>query len=137
MIYIPGNVPSSKNSKIKTSRGVFNSKTVSKYLQKVGVADYSVTKKTYKNYKTRINLYELNKNTFIEMCKSKEYPLAVGFHFVRDSKRQADYHNLVQIVADLMVSHGWIKDDSMNYFKPVFLGYSIDKVEAGVIISVI
>ena len=30
MIFIPGNVPSLKNSKVKTSRGIFSSPTVTR-----------------------------------------------------------------------------------------------------------
>ncbi len=32
IIFIPGNIPSLKNSKIATSKGVFSSKTVKKFL---------------------------------------------------------------------------------------------------------
>ena len=35
MIFIPHNVPSLKNSKVKTSKGIFASPTVSKYIRKL------------------------------------------------------------------------------------------------------
>ena len=35
LLWIPFNVPSSKNSKVKTSRGIFHSKTVKNYLREL------------------------------------------------------------------------------------------------------
>lgn len=47
MSFIPGNVPSLKNSKVKTNKGIFPSKTVSKYLKSFGIISYSSEKKLY------------------------------------------------------------------------------------------
>ena len=44
-IFIPFNVPSLKNSKIKTTRGIFPSKTFKKYLQAIGIQHFSSSKK--------------------------------------------------------------------------------------------
>ena len=139
MIHLKGNIPSSKNSQVMTSRGIFKSKTVSKYLQKIGVKSYSSSKKTYENYKDqrRVNLIEQIRLEFLEMAKGKTLPLKVGFYFIRDSKRRFDYINLVQILADLFTAHNLIVDDSMDYFIPVFLGYHVDKENAGVNISIL
>jgi Holliday junction resolvase RusA-like endonuclease len=137
MIHLKGNIPSSKNSQVMTKRGIFKSKTVSQYLQKIGVQSYSSSKKTYENYKTRINQIEKIRPEFLEMVKDKKVPLKVGFYFIRDSKRKADFHNLVQILADLFTAHNLIVDDSMDYFIPVFLGYHVDKENAGVNISIL
>lgn len=73
--------------------------------------------------------------------KNKEYPLKIGFHFIRNSKRKFDFHNAVQIVADLLVAHDFIEDDNMDYFIPMPLKYkgqwySIDKENPGVIIKI-
>jgi hypothetical protein len=119
LIWIAGNVPSSKNSKVATSGGVFLSKTVRKYLQDLGVKKYSVRRKDYKNYKTRPNKFEALSEVFKKEIANKSYPLKVGFHFVRDSKRKFDFHNMVQIIADLMVAHNFIEEDDMDHFLPV------------------
>ena len=134
MIFIPGNVPSSKNSKVKTATGVFNSKTVTKYLQKIGVCKYSVSGKTVKDYKTRPNLFRESVGDYFDGI---EYPAIIGFHFARKTRRIFDFHNACQIVADLLVAHNFIEDDSMDYFLPVPLSvggkwYTYDKCNPGV-----
>ena len=141
MIWIDGNVPSLKNSKVKTSRGVFASKTVKKYLQTIGVVKYSVRSKTYENYKTRPNIFETLRDVFKKEMEHKEYPIKMGFHFVRNSNRSFDFHNAVQILADLMVAHDYIEDDDMDHFLPVPLKlkgkwYSVDKDNPGVYIKI-
>ncbi len=113
--FIEGNVPSLKNSKIKTSRGVFPSKTVKKYLQFLGIQKYSSSRKEVIEYKTRENKFR----QYEEYFKNIEYPIKIGFHFVRGSKHKFDFGNVVQILADLMVAHNYIEDDNMDYFIPV------------------
>jgi hypothetical protein len=56
MIFIKGNVPSLKNSKIK---GIYHPKTVTKYLRSLNIQGYSASKKTVKEYKdpNRPNLF--------------------------------------------------------------------------------
>ena len=137
-IFIPGNVPSLKNSKIKTSRGVFASKTVRKYLQKQGIVKYSVREKKVVDYKTRDNEFAKNEKFFTQLGKA---PHKIGFHFVRGSKHKFDFHNAVQILADLMVAHGFIPEDDMDHFIPFpykkeKLWYSYDKTNPGVWIKI-
>lgn len=134
-IFIPGNVPSSKNSKVATSRGVFHSKTVRKYLQSIGVKSYR--KKEHENYRNRPNVFE----QAVAPMQVNDFPVVMGFHFVRDSRRKFDFSNALQLIADLLVAHGVIEDDCMDYFVPIPLEiegqwYSIDKDNAGVIIEV-
>jgi len=141
-IWIAGNVPSSKNSKINTSRGSFHSKTVKKYLQHLGVQTYSVRKQTVLGYKTRPNDFEALRESFKEAIGEKKYPLKVGFHFVRGTKHKCDFHNVVQIIADLMVAHKFITDDNMDCFLPFPLKYkgsyhSYDKENPGVMIKIL
>ncbi len=114
MIFIPYNVPSSKNSKVNTSKGSFHSPTVRKYLQKLGVAYYSAGKKEVKDYKTRPNLF---KKAF-EGTNLRAYgkPLIFGYHPIRDSKRSFDLHNIIHIIADLLVAHDFIDDDNADDF---------------------
>lgn len=119
MIWIPGNVPSSKNSKVKGPNGIFSSKTVKRYLGSLGIQSYSVSQKTVRGYVRRPNLLEEMRPQFEEALKGKEYPIKIGFHFIRDTKRAFDFHNIVQIIADLMVAHDFVEDDDMNHFIPV------------------
>lgn len=118
-IFIPGNTPSSKNSKVWTGKFLVNSKTVTEY----------------KNNTTLI--YRSKKVKFRKLVEKLPYPYKIGFYFTRDSKRRWDFINIVQCVADLMVDEGWIDDDDVNHFIPVYLGYEIDKKNPGVRISVL
>jgi len=119
MIFIPGNCPSSKNSRVWTGRMLITNKPTRSYENN--------TCFIYKAYKTK----------FRALLGKRKYPLKVGFFFVRDTKRHFDYANVVQKVADMMVDAGWIDDDDMDHFNPVFLGYEVDKDNAGVRISII
>jgi len=137
--FIPENVPSLKNSKIATARGVFHSKTVRKYLQKLGVKKYSVSKRTVENYKTRPNLFEIAVADMRKYLKTRKPPYIIGFHFVRGTRHKADFINLMQIIADLLVAHRVIPEDNMDNFIPYPRWcnggwYSYDKSGPGVII---
>ena len=121
MIFIEGNVPSSKNSKQWTGKFLINSKTVSKYLKEYG--------NQWQN--------EVTIECFKSGLQDKEKPYKIGFYFVRDSKRKFDYINACQLPCDLMVKHGWIDDDNCDEIIPVFLGYKVDTKGAGVTITVL
>lgn len=140
-IFVGGNVPSSKNSKIATSRGVFASKTVKKYLTNLGIQRYSPSKKEVKEYKTRPNLFRELEPQFIEQFKGKTAPFEIGFHFVRGTRHKFDFHNMCQIIADLMVAHDFIEDDNMDFMipKPYKRGgkwYTYDSDNPGVFIKI-
>lgn len=141
MIWIDGNVPSLKNSKVKGKNGIFASPTVKKYLQKVGVVKYSVRRQEVVDYKTRPNKFKEIEQVWNEMAQGKDKPLRVGFYFVRDSRRKFDFHNAVQILADLLVAHGFLEDDDMDCFIPVAMKmdgkyYHVDKEKPGVFIKI-
>jgi hypothetical protein len=145
MMFVPFNVPSSKNSKIHTKSGsVFMSATVQKYLRLIGIQSYSASKKTVVEYKTRPNLFRLNTEAYMKanFDFSKGEPLELGIHFVRNSKHKFDFGNIQQIVADLLVAHRIIPDDNMDYMIPIpmkvnNLWYSYDKTNPGVYLEVI
>ena len=126
MIFIPFNTPSLKNSKIKTSRGIFSSKTVKSYLGYLGIQSYSSSKKIVTGYKNRPNEFELLIPKFKELLKDKEFPVLVGFHFVRDSKRKFDFGNATEVIFDLLTAHGIIPDDNMSFVFPSVI--SIDGI---------
>lgn len=121
--FIKGNFPSFKNSKQFTGTFLVVSKTVRKYLKEFG-----------KQWETIP--YEF------QNLKESDYPIHVGFHFVRGTRHRWDFHNMVQGCADLMVEHGWIPDDNMDYFIPQATSkdrkfYSYDKDNPGVYIKIV
>ena len=142
LIFIPGNVPSSKNSRINTTKGSFASKTVKSYLNSLGIQSYSSSKKLVKGYVNKPNLIENLREDFLKQTSGKQLPLEIGFHFVRDSRRKFDFHNIVQVVLDLMTAHNIIIDDNMDCVIPFALKidskfYSVDKENCGVWIKII
>ena len=139
-IFIPGNVPSSKNSKTKTRNGIFHSKTVQKYLRFHNIKSYSMRKREITPYSRSPCLFPFVPLKI--MIQAFEPPFFIGFHFVRDSRRKADFDNLTQILADLFVAGGVIPEDDMTCFfsVPIFVGggwFSIDKHNPGVKIMVL
>ena len=118
-IFIPGNVPSSKNSRVWTGRFLVSSKSTSKYI-KASAPDWV-------KYQKR----------FLKMIEGKEKPYKIGFYFIRDSKRKFDLINAAQMPCDLMTKNGWIEDDNADEIIPVFLGYEVNRETAGVIISIL
>lgn len=142
LIFIPGNVPSSKNSRINTANGSFASITVKRYLNRLGIQSYSSSKKIVKGYVNKPNIIEGLREVFLKQTEGKELPLEIGFHFVRDSKRKFDFHNIVQVILDLLTAHDFIIDDNMNCVIPFALKinnefYSVDKENCGVWIKII
>ena len=142
LIFIPGNVPSSKNSRINTSKGSFASKTVKSYLNSLGIQSYSSSKKLVKGYVNKPNLIENLREDFLKQTSGKQLPLEIGFHFVRDSRRKFDFHNIVQVVLDLLTASDFIIDDNMDCVIPFALKrdgkfYSVDKENCGVWIKII
>lgn len=135
------NVPSLKNSKIKTSRGIFPSKTVKKYINELGIQRYSASRKEVIGYVKKENQIELLRDIFKQALEGKEPPYEIGFHFVRKSKHGFDFNNANQLLADLFVAHDFIEDDNMDFFIPYALKingkyYSVDKNNPGVFIYI-
>ena len=154
MIFIPGNVPSLKNSKVKSRRGIFASPSVSQYLRSLGIQKFSSRDKTVKGYvdKNRPNQIEQFRERIQKMKIGKENPLFIGFHQVRNSKRKFDFSNSVELIQDLFVAHDFIEDDNVEYMFPVPMTkdgrlpttknlrkeewYSVDKDNPGVYIKI-
>ena len=118
-IFIPGNVPSSKNSKRWTGKMLIHSKTTMNYIKQ--------TK----------SFYAENEEYFKKMLVGKEKPYRVTFKFIRGSRRKFDYVNPLQTVQDLMVKNNWIEDDNCDNIIPIFETYEYDKDNPGVIIKVL
>jgi len=123
LIFIEGSFPSFKNSKQYVGGRLIMSKTVQKYL---------------KNYEYQWRIIPPS----FSLLDSSDYPILVGIHFVRGTKHRYDFHNGVQGVADMLVKHNWIPDDSMFYFFPVPLEldkkyFSYSKDRPGVYIKIL
>jgi len=154
MIFIPGNVPSLKNSKVKTSRGIFSSPAVSKFIRSLGIQSFNSRKKEVKGYvdPDRPNQFEALRLAFETMRKGKGDPLIIGYHQVRNSKRLFDFSNSVEVIQDLMTAHDFIEDDNVKFVFPVPMTidghlpvegkvrdkplYSVDKENPGVWIKI-
>jgi hypothetical protein len=133
MIFIRGNTPSLKNSKVK---GIYHPKTVTKYLRSLNIQSYSASKGVVRGYKDpeRPNLFIKQVGDYF---KNPKYPIILGMHFVRSTRRKADFNNCTHIIADLLTAHHYLVDDNMHYFFPVPFKingrwFSIDKENPGV-----
>lgn len=136
-IFIKGNVPSSKNSKIN---GRFFSKTVQNYLKYYGIATFSSSKKQVVHRKVKPNEFPIEQ--LMNLFKDREFPITIGFHFVRNSKHKFDFGNVCQILLDLFTAYDIIPDDNMDYVVPQCTwiekkAYSYDKSFPGVYISIV
>jgi len=120
MIFIPNNVPSVKNSKKPVSlpgrshTTLVPSDAVRKYLQTMGIKKYS-TRSGVEEYVSRPNIF---RKAVGDYFTGAQLPVRVEFFFVRSTRRKFDFHNAVQIIADLLVAHGFIPDDNMDCFVP-------------------
>lgn len=121
MIFIPGNVPSSKNSKVKSKGGIFNSPAVSKYIRSLGIQTFSSSRKTVKGYvdPDRPNQFEAFREQFNKMRGDKGDPIFLGVHQVRRTRHKFDFSNSLEIIQDLLTAHDFIEDDNMNYLIPI------------------
>lgn len=137
-IFIPGQIPSLKNSKVM---GKYPSKTVQKWLRTFGIQHYSSGKKEVTYFKRIPKQYDFAE--IVEPIKKyQDYPLLIGFHFVRNSNRMWDFGNACQIIQDMMVAHNVIPDDNVNYLLPfpMIRGdkyWSYDKNTPGVYIKIL
>ena len=149
--FIPGNCPSLKNSKIATKRGVFASKTVTNYLRSLGIQSYSAGRKEVKEYKdtSRPNLFRKALESFPRL-EVEDYPIKLGFYFIRKTRANFDFNNANQIILDLLTAHDFITDDSMGYVLPFPMTaeqagfnkgdaeyFHVDKEGAGTIIKIL
>ena len=117
--FIPGNTPSSKNSKQWTGKFLVSNKNTQQW------------KKDTKKY------FEDNKADFLKQLEGLSMPYNIEFTFIRKSRHKFDYINILQAVADEMMVHEWLEDDNADVMKPFFGDYKYDKVNPGVFIKVL
>lgn len=142
LIFIPNNVPSLKNSKVKATNGIFMSKTVKKYLGLLGIQTYSASRKEVKGYVKRPNEFEKIREQFENQKLDKNIPYLLGYHFVRSTKRDFDFNNATQIIQDLLVAHDMFEDDCTRITIPIPIRmegefYTVDKENPGVYLKII
>lgn len=119
-IFIYGNVPSSKNSKVWTGKKLINNSRVFLYKRQAQ------------------RQFEAHRNRFLRAAANKPFPLNIKFTFYRDSLHRFDFNNISQIVCDLMVLCKWVEDDSYKFLVPVFNPeVIIDKINPGVKIEIL
>jgi len=115
--FIPGNVPSLKNSKMIVGKRLIKSKSCMEY------------EKNYSSYYSTLEVKNL--------LKDQAKPIKLGMYFIRKSRHVFDYINAAQEPLDLLVKSGIIPDDNADEIIPVFLGYHHDKENPGLIIKVL
>ena len=112
----------------------------------MGIQGFSSSKHTVKEYKDLINRPNIFRNKvgsyFDSYDWSKQEPLVLGYHFIRNSKRSFDYINACQIIFDLLSAHDFIPDDDMQHLVPVPLKidsrwWHVDKDSPGVILKIL
>lgn len=126
-VFIPGNVPSLKNSK---------------RLVPVRGRTIPIPSKTHAAYvKTSTPHWIENKAAFKYMTEGKKPPYTINFYFVRNSKRLFDYDNAISTLQDMMISKDppilWLPDDNCDWILPRPTGYEVNKETAGAWIEVI
>jgi Holliday junction resolvase RusA-like endonuclease len=120
-LFIPINVPSSKNSKTWTGKHLVWSKSAQKYVKdtKEYWEEFALTfRNEYDKYESLANL-----------------PMPATFQFIRGTRHKFDYVNPLQTVLDLMVKYEWIPDDNAEIILPIFEIYKYDKEKPGVYIK--
>lgn len=125
VFFIPGAVPSSKNSRFLTKSGLFIASAA-----------------TQKYRKLTVPYWKKYKKPFHELTEGKKKPFIIGIHFVRGSHHKWDFINPVQTIQDEMTKHGWIDDDNSSEILPIPLvindkSWSYDKNHPGVYITVL
>lgn len=127
MIILHGDIHSSKNSRqIYVNRGT----------GKPFVAKSKSSKADEESLALQLSQYE-NKLEWERMSAGLEYPLWIGFCFIRRTHGRWDFSNLVQGVADALVKAGYLPDDDVDHFIPVYSGHEYSKKSPGVILEII
>lgn len=108
------NVPSSKNSKIKTKWGLMKSKISQEYesfMSKSIIRSVSAMK---------------------DEIKGCGYPVEMHVIFVFNDSRRRDLVNILQLPLDVLQSSGVLEDDDYSHLIPVFEDVEIDSSNPGI-----
>lgn len=135
-IYIPGNVPSLKNSK-EIITIPFKGQLHLPVHERKTRAMLIPSKRHQKYERDTAPLYRAFAKEFRKLAQGHLKPLKVGFYFVRDSRRLFDFGNAMASCEDIMETREWIPSDDCNQMMSIPLGYHVDKETAGVYITVL
>ncbi len=140
-IFIPGNVPSLKNSK-----QLFKNK----YTGKMFITSSALCKKYVTNSEIHWRIFQ---SSFFKLIEGKQKPYKLQLFFIRDKHKSFDFGNISQIVLDCMTGNAyfpkskdkelkkkfaWIEDDDANNIVPNYdAGFGYDPKLSGVIIRVL
>jgi Holliday junction resolvase RusA-like endonuclease len=141
-IFISGNIPSLKNSKVKTSKGIFPSKMVANFLRGYGIKHYSSSKKTVDGYVRRPDTFRPIAMRLKDELSKVDKPYKLQFYFVRKTRSRFDFGNSVEILADVLTAYDVWDDDNCDNFLPFpwvidNSCYKVDKDNPGVYIKVV
>lgn len=153
VLWIPGQVPSLKNSKEIVTIKTKNSICCNAPLIRLSVGNFLCahchkptkhktrpllipSKSVEAYYKTSEAYYASSdfKARYADWFDGCESPIYMGMYFVRKTANAWDFNNVSQIVQDLLVKHNHIVDDNVRYLIPVLLGSHKDAERPGVII---
>ena len=132
-IWLPGEVMSSKNSKMI---GFYFLKPgdTSDWYRRTGEGEFKKCRPTLQNSsQAKAYIKDIapaiieNRQRFLKLVKDLPKPYIIQLHFVRETKRAFDFGNMQQVIADAMCGHYWkdhpkiphaatiwINDDNMN-----------------------
>lgn len=150
-IFIPGNIPSSKNSREIMQIYTGKSNCCRKPYVKIGKGEYLCTgcnkpcqlgrrpilgysKVCKKFMDDSVDDFENNAETYLSW--GVPYPHNVGMYFIRNSRRHFDGINAAQIIFDQFTKYGWAEDDDMDYLRYHDIGYHVGP-NPGVIITLL
>jgi hypothetical protein len=126
-IFIPGNVPSLKNSKQLVPIGKRCGKCgKGKFYRPIPSAKVREWNKITRTY------FDLHRSEFLKALSGMEKPYRIKFRFVRGTRHKFDYTNALDTVQDQMVNCHWLEDDNCTILLPVVLPYKYSKVKPGV-----
>lgn len=136
VIEIKGEVPSSKNSRefviLKDKWGnPLKDPNTGKFKTRL-----LPSKATQKYKEVAGPQYEVNRAKFQAIMHGKPKPYQIFYKILRFRNDVWDYHNAVQIIADMMVEHKWLEDDDRAnaIFYPIPYTLVSTPEEAGVVL---
>lgn len=100
-------VYSKKNSKVMAGKRLLSSKPVRQYEKEMAP------------------VYEKKKEQWRKQWDNSEKPVHLEFHFIFPSSSRRDLMNITQLPLDMMQTHGWIEDDSMDYINEISATYEV------------
>ena len=122
-IVLPIELYSSKNS-----RQIFRTKS-----GRTIIAKSNASKQNERDLCFLLNIY---RKEWERLTTGKKYPLKVYYFIYRKTKRRWDWQNIFAGISDAMQMAGWLPDDDVEHYTPVYDGYSVDKDNPRVEISV-